>query len=324
MISIIIPVYKAAATIRRCVKSVLNQTYNDYELILVDDGSPDESGLICDEFSMIDSRVCVIHQKNAGPSVARNNGIFYAKGDIITFIDSDDWIEQDYLEMMKKKWDCIRCDLVVSGIERNFPSKTEYLVTDDRQFTIETSNADFFHELVLSKLIYGPCNKFYSRKVIQDNNIVFPSNLDYGEDRLFNYKYLKHTNTVATTAYCGYHYVMGNEESLSSKKRENLFELELSQWRELRSVYTQKDVLTKKVLEDLLIDLYWIINDHAFESAAKGIISGLKNVRFILSTPEIDEFKKIEYLIKQNRVIKCCILHRQSLLLCMIKAFKKR
>lgn len=99
-ISIIVPVYEVEPYIHKCVDSILAQTFTDFELILVDDGSPDNCGEICDEYEENDSRIRVIHKENGGPSSARNAGLNIAKGDYIGFVDSDDWIETDMYEML--------------------------------------------------------------------------------------------------------------------------------------------------------------------------------------------------------------------------------
>ena len=99
-ISIIIPVYNAENYLRRCIDSVLSQSFTDFELILVDDGSKDKSPQICDEYASQDTRVRVIHKANGGVSAARNDGLDIAKGEYITFIDSDDWVERDYLSTL--------------------------------------------------------------------------------------------------------------------------------------------------------------------------------------------------------------------------------
>ena len=115
MISVIVPIYNVSLYLRCCIESILNQTYTDLEIILVDDGSTDNSGIICDEYSLKDSRIRVIHQKNQGQSVARNKGIELAKGDWISFIDSDDWIEPTFYETfieLSSKYECdiFSCD----------------------------------------------------------------------------------------------------------------------------------------------------------------------------------------------------------------------
>ena len=98
LISVIVPVYNAGVYLEKCVNSILDQTFTDYELILVDDGSTDQSGALCDEFAQKDPRVLVIHQKNAGSSAARNAGIKASKGSFLSFVDSDDWVDPDFLE----------------------------------------------------------------------------------------------------------------------------------------------------------------------------------------------------------------------------------
>ena len=103
-ISVIVPVYKVEETIGKCIESILNQTYPDFELILIDDGSPDRSGVICDEYSKKDGRIKVIHKKNAGVSSARNAGIEWvlenSDSEWISFVDSDDWVHSDYLSKL--------------------------------------------------------------------------------------------------------------------------------------------------------------------------------------------------------------------------------
>ena len=100
VISIITPVYKVEAYLPRCVDSILNQSFQDFELILVDDGSPDQSGMICDRFAEEDNRIRVIHQVNGGAAAARNTGLDAASGEWITFVDSDDWVHPDYLRLL--------------------------------------------------------------------------------------------------------------------------------------------------------------------------------------------------------------------------------
>ena len=100
VISIITPVYKVEAYLSRCVDSILNQSFQDFELILVDDGSPDQSGMICDQYAAKDDRIRVIHQVNGGAAAARNTGLDAAAGEWVTFIDSDDWVHPKYLEAL--------------------------------------------------------------------------------------------------------------------------------------------------------------------------------------------------------------------------------
>ena len=111
LISVVVPVYKTEAYLRQCVDSLLIQTYSHLEIILVDDGSPDGSGAVCDQYARRDARICVIHQKNGGVSAARNAGVQVATGQYIAFVDSDDWVEPDYVKntIPSSRAVCSRC-----------------------------------------------------------------------------------------------------------------------------------------------------------------------------------------------------------------------
>ena len=118
MVSVIVPVYNAEQTLRRCVSSILDQQYTDLELLLVNDGSTDASGEICDEFAARDARVTVLHQKNAGVSTARNHALEQAQGTYLQFLDSDDWITPDATRSLVRAAEAHRCDLVIADFYR--------------------------------------------------------------------------------------------------------------------------------------------------------------------------------------------------------------
>ena len=124
-ISIIVPVYNTEKYITRCINSILEQTFENWELLLIDDGSRDSSGKICDIFQKKDSRIKVIHKKNEGVSIARNLGITLSKGNYITFVDSDDWIDKDYLELMYIAIKKMNVDILVTGCVYEKENKRE-------------------------------------------------------------------------------------------------------------------------------------------------------------------------------------------------------
>ncbi|GMO37902.1 MAG: hypothetical protein Ta2B_17610 [Termitinemataceae bacterium] len=124
VISVIIPVYNVEHYLRRCLDSVLAQTFTDFECILIDDGSPDKSPAICDEYAKKDSRFVVIHQANAGVSAARNAGLDIAQGEWITFVDSDDWIEPDMLRVLYQNAVKHQSDVSVCGVQRTDGTET--------------------------------------------------------------------------------------------------------------------------------------------------------------------------------------------------------
>ena len=124
MISIIIPVYNVSQYLNECIQSVVNQSYNDFECILIDDGSSDGSEIICDQWEQKDSRIKVIHQPNQGGATARNRGITEALGEYIAFIDSDDWIDSDYLYQLVQPIEKYNVDLVVCGLQQHYSDGT--------------------------------------------------------------------------------------------------------------------------------------------------------------------------------------------------------
>lgn len=231
LISIIVPVYKAENVLHYCVESILNQTFRDFELILVDDGSPDNSGKICDEYSAIDNRVRVIHKENGGVSSARNTGIDQSKGVYITFIDSDDFISSSYLsdliELKKKYSDCnnIWCGFqTVKSYSKDFSIIQKVICSDSKK--ISTSSREEIMTLHEKWLDVGPYCKLYDKRIIVKNKIYFSIDLSLGEDLLFNFKYLDCTNgKIVILNQALYNYCVGNENSLGSKFYPNMLDI---------------------------------------------------------------------------------------------------
>lgn len=202
MISIIVPVYNAAKHLDKCIKSIIDQTYQNWELILINDGSSDRSGTICDAYACTDHRIKVVHQPNAGASRARNNGIKLAKGKFITFIDADDWIECNYLEKVKN----LNPDnntLIAYGISYDF--------TDSKQDFRFIPSAD---EILLHGVV---CAKVWPTEIIRHNNIFFEEGLHLHEDHVFFYEALNYIERVIIIPHALYHYMHYGERSLSRR-----------------------------------------------------------------------------------------------------------
>ena len=212
--SIIVPVYNVERYLQECVDSILAQTVSDFELILVNDGSTDKSGEICDTYSEKDSRVSVIHQANAGSSTARNRGIENARGQYISFIDSDDTITSRYLEAF------------LPGIEKDAELCVQGLIEHvEGQETYKKEFTETYHLSVVSALdagmlhFRGPVCKLFCADIIRKYNIAFPKHIVYGEDAVFFYSYLSHVSTVYSTAECCYYYRKGIE-SVTRRKHD--------------------------------------------------------------------------------------------------------
>lgn len=226
-VSIIVPVYNVELYLNRCIDSILAQTYADFELVLVDDGSTDRSGEICDEYSLLDNRVMVIHQSNRGVSAARNAGLHNASGKYIQFVDSDDYVLNTITEKMV---DCIEkylCDLVFCGfttISMNslgIIEEEKYFI-NNRISDIDTFFSDF-HEYFLNCLINSPCNKLYIRALIINNQILFSPNISLGEDLMFNLDYLGVIRSTANISEELYYYSINIPTSLNNKYIPNKF-----------------------------------------------------------------------------------------------------
>ena len=218
LISIIIPVYNTGKFISKCIESILKQTYMDFELLLIDDGSMDNSSEICNEYAAKDNRIRVFHQKNAGVSAARNKGIDNAKGEYICFIDSDDWIDKQFLESLINEISLKVSDLnILSSILYEYQnnkierkpsySKKEYYRQEISELLIEN---DFF-----TIGDGGCCSKLFRLALIKlDNQRFYLNNAAY-EDTLFTFEYLSKCNSVIVNSGAHYHYVHRDEISLS-------------------------------------------------------------------------------------------------------------
>jgi glycosyltransferase involved in cell wall biosynthesis len=205
-ISIIVPIYNICKYLPSCIDSILAQTYTDFELLLIDDGSSDGSAEICDSYSRLDCRIKVVHKSNGGVSSARNIGIDIAKGDWIAFIDGDDYVVPNYLESLLSASECNNVDLVCCNILFVNPDKTtsQYPFTKNGIFPAEYILEGFFTTEALKIQFYGPCNKIIRRTAL--NQVRF-RNLALGEDLLFMFELLGKIENVSVIALIGYHYI---------------------------------------------------------------------------------------------------------------------
>lgn len=213
-ISVIVPVYNSAAFLRPCVDSILAQTFSDLELILVDDGSTDESPAICDAYANHDPRVISVHQANAGAAAARNHGLDLATGTYITFVDSDDYIDADMYEKMMAVNTEYNCDLVICDCFKEFAAgRTLYTHELPGGFyDRERMKREYFPQLLMTKTVEYPVTisnwlLLTRREIIESQKIRYPEGIRFSEDLLFgaeigyaasSFYYLK--------GYAPYHY----------------------------------------------------------------------------------------------------------------------
>lgn len=245
MISVIIPVYNAELYIGKCIESVLGQSYSDLELLLINDGSFDHSGDICEEYAKKDPRVQVFHKKNGGVSAARNLGIDQAKGRYLIFVDADDQIHRDLLKIymqMNTDRQVLICEISndIFDLEKKYENQEK-----DSQYNI--LQKENFMRLFAGDYINSPVNKLYHTKILKKNNIRYPENLSLGEDLLFNLAYFRCApKEYKIISYPLYYYQEDHAESLSNSFRLDLFDIQLYLFEQLKQFLLAENIWSEK------------------------------------------------------------------------------
>ena len=222
-ISVIIPVYNSLKYLRRCLDSVIHQTYRDFEIILVDDGSSDGCSEICDEYSQLDNRIKAIHKENGGAANARNTGVFVSGGRYVTFIDADDYVEFNYLETLYYLAESRSADISIVSLfvyDDNCADLTDLKETiyENGREAVEGIGAQHNYKF------RSPCCKLIKREIVAE--YLFPENLRSGEDFAVVYKWLFAASRVVDKNIPLYHYNRENTSSLThSLSRANFDEL---------------------------------------------------------------------------------------------------
>ena len=205
-VSIIVPVHNAESYLFRCIESVLSQSYTDFELLLIDDGSTDNSKTVCDDYAAKDSRIRVYHKVNGGVSSARNKGLGEAKGEYIIFIDADDYVNTAYIENLMSS----DSDLVITGAQRFNARNDSIAPLSTSSFSIEEFPSHWNTKTGINIIYCLPFAKRFRSGIIQTNGIRFDENLFYSEDMLFIMRYLIHSNSCFELPSLDYMYRIEN------------------------------------------------------------------------------------------------------------------
>ena len=207
-VSIIVPVYNAVNTIGRCIESILNQQYTDFELLLVDDGSRDGSGIICDAYAKRDSRIRVIHKENSGVSDTRNLALEQACGTYLQFLDSDDWITPDATSSLVRAAEANRCDLVIADFYRVVGERVSHKgdIEEDTVLTREEFSAHMMENP--ADFYYGVLwNKLYRREIVEAHRLRMDPDVNWCEDFMFNLEYIRYAERFYALQIPIYYYV---------------------------------------------------------------------------------------------------------------------
>lgn len=301
IISVIVPVYKVEKYLNRCVESIVNQTLGDLEILLIDDGSPDKSGTICDDWAKKDNRIKTIHKMNGGLSDARNCGLEAATGDYVAFIDSDDWIELDMFETLYKavveynadiaecSWRCIYADRIEEQTEN-----TGKIVTGDNVFALRGElRCEYFNAIA--------CNKIYDRRKIF-YNVRFPVGKLH-EDEFTTHKAFYNADKLVYVDISKYNYDRTREDSITAVFKEKNLDV-------IDALYERLIFFYEKGLEELQIEMenfyFWVLLDRLYRCSEVGIYTD--RVKQLIDKTNKDYFLNMELNISQETKFELSLL----------------
>ena len=272
LVTIIVPVYNTQEYLTRCLDSIVNQSYRHFELLLIDDGSRDDSGRICDDYAAKDSRIKVFHLENGGVSNARNFALNHASGEYIQFLDSDDWISPEATRLFVRTITTSQCDMVISDFYRVSGKRLSQkgdieedgVMTRQEFANIMLENpADFYYGVLW--------NKFYRREIIESVHLRMDPQISWCEDFLFNLEYIRHANSFAALQVPVYYYVKrkGSLISTQSINLTNTMKMKLNVFEYYNRFY--KDVYDEEAYENIRLQVYRFF----ITSAKDGIVPPL-------------------------------------------------
>ena len=295
-ISVIVPVYNGAEFLRPCVDSILAQSFCDLEIILVDDGSTDESPEICDWYASQDKRVICIHQANAGAAAARNCGLKAAAGEYIAFVDSDDWIDQDMYETMVHAAEERNCDLVICDCLKESEAGNQIYTHElpGGYYDREAMVSRYFPQLLMPDSMEYPVTisnglLLIQRKVIEKNLLSFPEGMRFSEDLLFGSEVGYYAQSMTyLKGYTPYHYRQ-NPASVTHTEFKDKWPLLLELYRRIRKSFKEKANydFTPQIQRCMLFFVYMAMNQRL--AAKLPLKQFFQEARAVLDHPEVRE-----------------------------------
>lgn len=297
-ISVIMPVYMVEQYVQKAIESILNQTMGDFELIIVDDGSPDRSGQVCDRYAGADPRIRVIHKENGGAPSARNLALDMARGKYVFFFDSDDWAESTMLEEMYALAEESQAQLVIAGFYidtyyKGGKSMSLNYALEDRLYTSKREFREGAYRLFDQNMLYTPWNKLYLLSYIKGEGLYFPNT--FWDDFPFNLSVVRDIGRVAVTSKQYYHFLRARAESETAKYVPQMYEKREEEHGWMLGLYR-----------------YWGVRDKASQEMVArryldrlvGCFENLTNPKCTLSKKEKRE--QIDKMLNNSRV-KACI-----------------
>lgn len=311
-VSVIIPVYNVEKYLKKCIDSVINQTYKNLEIILVDDGSPDNCPAICDGYAKIDNRVKVIHKQNGGQGEARNYGIETAEGEYVLFVDSDDYIAHDTVEILVNKAKKYDVDMVIF----------DYIAVDDQQNTVYESCLKFQRESIYNskenkEIVISnpsPVTQLYKKNIFDDPEMRFASHVIYEDLRLMPKLFQKAKGIVYADSKPLYYYLQRSNSSMRNGNIEKTKSHRILAIKDILNYFKQKNISN-----DYKEELEWICIYHGFFLPSREILhfdgeysSAIKELYKEMCKYVSKPFKNKYFntLTKKEKTIFYCIYYR--------------
>ena len=295
--SIIIPIYNSEKYISRCIKSVLSQTEENWELLLINDGSSDGTESICTSFELKDKRIKYYYQENNGVSSARNNGLLRAKGEWITFIDSDDWIEKNHLSEFNKQIKQ-NVDLCINSFvaDLSYGSRIFNYIDCKSSNKLESINLFFSSLKPHSQFLWI---KAFKRSIIKEYNIFFNEKINLGEDNIFILDYISHINSISSSSKVTYHYDQVEENIFSLGRRKRELEDLLFQIEENTNAYIN---LYREVKSEIVLE---VASNYYYSRIFDRILVNYKQIKSLwgyTSPINFVNYKKYQNLLNVNNI----------------------
>ena len=313
LISIIVPVYNVERYLDRCVFSIIGQTYHNLEIILIDDGSPDNCPNKCDEWAGRDARVTVVHQQNAGVSSARNNGLDKAHGEYIYFVDADDYVEPNLIEILVNRMRADNAQIVFCGYETNALqsdgslSKADETKSYDMTFHDNSSFAARFADLAAERYAYPSWNKLFRMDFIRAIGSRFPVGVVADEDSYFDFPLYAAADRVSVVPNHLYHYVV-RTGSAAGRYQPALFQSHKVVWEFVSPIIAQWNPSFSAVFDNLFLTGMGLCLNFLYEDRTLTRSYRREQVRNIVQNAEVQEFVQgLRPAGFRNRIVSACM-----------------
>jgi glycosyltransferase involved in cell wall biosynthesis len=296
LVSIIVPVYNVEPYLEKCLDSILNQSYGCFEIILINDGSTDKSGIICEKYAGSIGDIKLIHQENMGISKARNEGLSLARGSYIQFVDSDDFIEKKMTESlvnhMRDDADLVMCGYNrIRLVENKYVTENRCCTVKKKYININSENYEWYFDLYEKKYLYPVWNKLYKASIVKTKNLSFEEKVKREEDILFNLRYINYCRRLCLVDRALYNYIKYNPNAITKTFHRDKHEVEKLKYDYKKQFFFKRNAYVGDIKKR--VELQY----------ASGLI---KSLDFFFDERSDNTFKKQYYMAKKiirNRIL---------------------